>query len=63
MEEQFYLLFPRIVAMLALRPTPAEVVGAMLLVLFVGMALRGWFWVHDVAPPTAGPKALIGWMQ
>ena len=49
MEEQFYLLFPAVVALLAIRPTPGKVVGAMIAVLLLGMALRGYLWLHDVA--------------
>lgn len=48
-EEQFYLAFPVILGLLALRPSPAKVIGAMAAILVVGMALRGWLWLHDVA--------------
>ena len=48
-EEQFYLVFPAVVALIALRPTPAKVVGALVAVMVVGMALRGYLWLHSVA--------------
>jgi peptidoglycan/LPS O-acetylase OafA/YrhL len=48
-EEQFYLLFPAVVALLAIRPTPGKVVGAVIAVLLLGMVLRGYLWLHDVA--------------
>jgi peptidoglycan/LPS O-acetylase OafA/YrhL len=48
-EEQFYLVFPVVVAVIALRPTPAKVVGALVCVLVLGMALRGYLWLHFVA--------------
>ena len=50
-EEQFYLVFPAVVALIALRPTPAKVIGAVLCVLVVGMALRGYLWLQFVAVP------------
>jgi peptidoglycan/LPS O-acetylase OafA/YrhL len=48
-EEQFYLLFPAAVALIALRPTPSKIIGALVAVLLLGMALRGYLWLHDVA--------------
>lgn len=48
-EEQFYLVFPIVVALIALRPTPAKVIGALVSMLVLGMALRGYLWLHDVA--------------
>ena len=59
-EEQFYLVFPAVVALIALRPTPAKVVGAVLCVLILGMVLRGYLWLQFVADPpfdiAAGPR-------
>ena len=49
-EEQFYLALPVIIVLLAIRPSARKVVGAILAILVLGMALRGWFWLHDVAP-------------
>ena len=48
-EEQFYLVFPGVVALIALRPTTAKVIGAIFVVLVLGMALRGYLWLHAVA--------------
>jgi peptidoglycan/LPS O-acetylase OafA/YrhL len=59
-EEQFYLVLPAVVALVALRPTPAKVIGAVLCVLILGMALRGYLWLQFVADPpfdiAAGPR-------
>lgn len=48
-EEQFYLIFPLVVALLARRPNAGKVVAAVVGILLVGMALRGYLWLHDVA--------------
>jgi peptidoglycan/LPS O-acetylase OafA/YrhL len=48
-EEQFYLIFPVVVALLARRPSAAKVVAAVVGVLVLGMALRGYLWLHNVA--------------
>jgi len=48
-EEQFYLILPVVVALLAIRPTPGRIVGALALVAVLGMALRGWLWLDAVA--------------
>ena len=48
-EEQFYLVFPATVALIALRPTPRLIVGVLLSVMILGMALRGYLWLHGVA--------------
>ena len=36
-------------ALLAKRPTAAKVIGAVVALVVLGMALRGWLWLHDVA--------------
>ncbi len=48
-EEQFYLAFPLAVYLLAKRPTAARVIGAVAALVVLGMGLRGWLWLHDVA--------------
>jgi peptidoglycan/LPS O-acetylase OafA/YrhL len=48
-EEQFYLVFPAVVALVALRPTPAKIIGVLVSVVLLGMALRGYLWLHGVA--------------
>jgi peptidoglycan/LPS O-acetylase OafA/YrhL len=60
-EEQFYLVFPVVVALIALRPTPAKVIGALISALVLGMVLRGYLWLHSVAATpfdiTAAPRS------
>lgn len=48
-EEQFYLVFPLAVTLLGIRPTAAKCITAMVAIVLLGMALRGSFWLHDVA--------------
>jgi peptidoglycan/LPS O-acetylase OafA/YrhL len=48
-EEQFYLVFPLTVALFGVRPSAVKCITAMVAVVLLGMALRGWFWLHDVA--------------
>ena len=60
-EEQFYLLFPCVVALIALRPSPRFIVLAFVVVLLGDMALRGWLWLSGVARTpfavTSAPQA------
>ena len=56
-EEQFYLVFPLVVALLALRPRWWKTAAASALVLLGGMALRGVIWMH-VATPHHGAAPL-----
>ena len=60
-EEQFYLVFPIVVALIALRPTSAKIIGAVVSVMVLGMALRGYLWLHSVAATpfdiTAAPRS------
>ena len=56
-EEQFYLLFPIIVAILAVRPRPTRVVGVFIAVLIVGIVIRGYLWLADVAQQPFNPAA------
>ena len=48
-EEQFYLVFPAIVALIALKPSPSKVTLAIVLTLMMGMVLRGYLWLRFVA--------------
>jgi peptidoglycan/LPS O-acetylase OafA/YrhL len=48
-EEQFYLVFPAVVALLSRRPSATKVVACVAGVLLLGAALRGYSWLHDVA--------------
>jgi peptidoglycan/LPS O-acetylase OafA/YrhL len=56
-EEQFYLALPLIIALLAVRPSAAKTIGAMLAVLIAGMVLRGTLWLHDVAAQPFDPAS------
>jgi peptidoglycan/LPS O-acetylase OafA/YrhL len=48
-EEQFYLLLPLLVASLGFRARAEAIIGAIVAILFFGMAIRGYVWLHDVA--------------
>jgi peptidoglycan/LPS O-acetylase OafA/YrhL len=60
-EEQFYLVLPAVVALLARRPSLAGVVGVMVAVLLAGMALRGYFWLHGVAREPSISATRLNW--
>jgi len=47
-EEQFYLALPGVVALLAIRPSTRKTAAVAIAVLLVGMAVRGYFWLHGV---------------
>lgn len=49
-EEHFYLVFPCVAWWLTRRPSMARFVGMSVFVLAGGMALRGWVWMHWLAP-------------
>lgn len=59
-EEQFYLVFPLIVAWLAIRPSTLKVVGTIAAVLLFGVVIRGYLWIHDVATISQGALTLNG---
>jgi peptidoglycan/LPS O-acetylase OafA/YrhL len=58
-EEQFYLVLPIIIALLAIRPSVGKVFGAMIAVLLGGMAVRGYFWLHGAGSDPFGPAAHV----
>jgi len=58
-EEQFYLVLPIVVALLAIRPSAEKVVGAMIVVLLAGMVARGYFWVHAVGGDPFDPATHV----
>jgi peptidoglycan/LPS O-acetylase OafA/YrhL len=62
-EEQFYLAFPLAAALIAIRPSAGKAIGAMVVVLFAGMMLRGYFWLHDVARAPAGEPGALAFMK
>jgi peptidoglycan/LPS O-acetylase OafA/YrhL len=57
-EEQFYLLFPLVVAWLALRPSATKVVATIAAVLLFGICIRGYLWTHAVATTLQGVTVL-----
>jgi peptidoglycan/LPS O-acetylase OafA/YrhL len=48
-EEQFYLALPLVLMLLARRASAARTTALIAALVLMGMALRGWFWLHDVA--------------
>jgi peptidoglycan/LPS O-acetylase OafA/YrhL len=53
-EEQFYLVFPLIVAVIAVRPSATKVLATTAAILIFGVAIRGYLWTHDVATTVDG---------
>jgi peptidoglycan/LPS O-acetylase OafA/YrhL len=56
-EEQFYLALPLAVMLIARRATARRVATALIAVLVLGMTLRGWSWLHDVAQQPFDPSS------
>jgi peptidoglycan/LPS O-acetylase OafA/YrhL len=56
-EEQFYLLLPATIALLAIRPSAAKVISVITMVFIVGIMLRGYLWLHSVALQPFNPAA------
>jgi peptidoglycan/LPS O-acetylase OafA/YrhL len=56
-EEQFYLVFPLAVLLLGNRPSPRKTVLALLAVVLLGIGLRGFLWLSQVASPAFDPAA------
>jgi peptidoglycan/LPS O-acetylase OafA/YrhL len=54
-EEQFYLLFPIAVVLLAARPTARKTIAAIVSVLAIGILLRGYLWLAHVSPEASNP--------
>ncbi|MGC1457100.1 MAG: acyltransferase [Steroidobacteraceae bacterium] len=59
-EEQFYLVFPLVVAWLAWRPSATKVMASIAGVLLFGICIRGYLWVHEVATTAQGVTVLNG---
>jgi peptidoglycan/LPS O-acetylase OafA/YrhL len=57
-EEQFYLVFPLVVAWLALRPSATKVTATLVAVLLFGIGIRGYLWTHGVATTSHGITTL-----
>jgi len=49
-EEHFYLLFPLLAWWLMRRPSLAKFVGVCVATVLAGMAIRGYVWLHELAP-------------
>ena len=66
-EEQFYLIAPLLVLLLAWRPSPTKAIAACLFLFAGEAALRGYIWLHALAPirPVAvGPESFgVRWME
>jgi peptidoglycan/LPS O-acetylase OafA/YrhL len=60
-EEQFYLLFPLAVASLAIRPSARKTGCVLAAMVVLGIAIRAWLWLHDVAETPFDPAAEPDW--
>jgi peptidoglycan/LPS O-acetylase OafA/YrhL len=60
-EEQFYLIFPAVVALLAWRPSAWKACAVLLLVLLFGIGIRSWLWLRFVAQTPFSPSAEPDW--
>ncbi|OOG49816.1 acyltransferase [Rhodanobacter sp. C01] len=49
-EEHFYLLFPLLACWLMRRPSLAKFIGICVATVLAGMAIRGYVWLHELAP-------------
>lgn len=49
-EEHFYLLFPLLAWWLMRRPSMAKCIGMCIALVLAGMAIRGYVWLHELAP-------------
>lgn len=58
-EEQFYLLLPAVVAIVALRPSASKIIGLIAILCLGGMALRGYLWLHRVGSEPFSPTTNI----
>jgi peptidoglycan/LPS O-acetylase OafA/YrhL len=52
-EEHFYLLFPLLAWWLARRPSAPRFIAVCVAVIGVGMLIRGYVWLHELAPARA----------
>jgi peptidoglycan/LPS O-acetylase OafA/YrhL len=58
-EEQFYLLLPATVAIVALRPSASKIIGLIVTVFLGGMVVRGYLWLHRVGSEPFSPTANV----
>ncbi|UGB37970.1 acyltransferase family protein [Frateuria soli] len=59
-EEHFYLLFPWLAWWLVRRPSPRKALAVGLGVVAFGMAVRGYVWLHAMAPVMGQPGPAFG---
>jgi peptidoglycan/LPS O-acetylase OafA/YrhL len=60
-EEQFYLVFPAAVALLALRPSAGKTMSVIAALILLGVALRSWLWLSHVATIPFDPASAPQW--
>jgi peptidoglycan/LPS O-acetylase OafA/YrhL len=59
-EEHFYLLFPLLAWWMTRRPSVTKFVVVVVCVVIAGMALRGFLWMHELAPVSTGDDPRMG---
>lgn len=57
-EEQFYLIFPLAVMILAVRPQTTKTIIAIVAILVLGIGLRGYLWLAHVSPEAFDPAGI-----
>jgi peptidoglycan/LPS O-acetylase OafA/YrhL len=60
-EEQFYLVFPLVVALVAMKPSFRKTVAVLVVTLFAGVALRSYLWLAHVAETPFDAKSDPNW--
>jgi peptidoglycan/LPS O-acetylase OafA/YrhL len=60
-EEQFYLLFPAAVALVAARASAGKTIAILGSLFLLGMLLRGWLWLGHVATTAFDPASPPQW--
>lgn len=65
-EEHFYLLFPLLAWWLSRRPSAPRLIAVCLAVIGAGMFIRGYVWLHELAPANAagdGAEAQVHFLE
>jgi len=62
-EEHFYLLFPLLAWWLMRRPSLAKFVGVCVATVLAGMAIRGYVWLHELAPTPNSLEFGVGFVE
>jgi peptidoglycan/LPS O-acetylase OafA/YrhL len=60
-EEQFYLVFPAVVALLAMRPSRRKAVAVLAFLLLLGVGIRSYLWLAEVAKTPYSAFATPDW--